>query len=220
MSQQQKIIKVALADDHVLLRNALAALIDSYGDCKVVQQASDGLELIEQIKATQVPDVAILDLNMPNKDGLETAEWLQDHFPQVLVLMLTMYDSELALIRLLKVGVKGFLKKDIHPSELRYAIHSVIESGYYYSNHAAGKLMNLFRNNDNALSLQNAMLSDQELEFLKLACSDMTYKEVAQRMGLNPRSVDNLRDQLFTKLDVKSRVGLAMFAIRHGIERF
>jgi len=214
-------IKVALADDHVLLRNALATLIDSFGECRVIQQASDGLELIELIKNSQPPDVAILDLNMPKKDGLETAEWFQQNQPQVFVLMLTMYDSELALIRLLKAGVKGFLKKDIHPSELKFAIHSVVESGYYYSNHTTGKLVNLFRNhNEHSLTLQNVMLSEQELEFLKLACTDMTYKEVALKMHLNPRSVDNLRDQLFTKLDVKSRVGLAMFAIRHGIARF
>jgi DNA-binding NarL/FixJ family response regulator len=132
-----------------------------------------------------------------------------------------MYDSELSLIRLLKAGVKGFLKKDIHPDELKFAIHSVVQSGYYYSNHTTGKLVNLFRNNpDGNIRLQKAMLSDQELQFLKLACSDLTYKEVAQKMGLNPRSVDSLRDQLFTKLDVKSRVGLAMMAIRHGIASF
>jgi two-component system invasion response regulator UvrY len=158
---------------------------------------------------------------MPLMDGFETAEWLQQNYPLVNVLMLTMYDSELSLIRLLQLGVKGFLKKDIHPDELKFAIHSVVQSGYYYSNHTTGKLVNLFRNNPTGnMSLQKAMLSDKELQFLKLACSDLTYKEVAQQMNLNPRSVDTLRDQLFTKLDVKSRVGLAMIAIKHGIVTF
>jgi two-component system invasion response regulator UvrY len=212
-------IKVALADDHQLLRNALAALIDGFGDCKVIFQASNGKDFIEQMPSLK-PDVAILDLNMPEKDGYETAQFLQKNHPEVLVLMLTMYDSELSLIRLLQAGVKGFLKKDIHPSELNFAIHSVFQSGYYYSNHTTGKLVNLFRKNNEAkLNLQNVMLSDNELFFLKLACSDLTYKEIAQKMSLNPRSVDNLRDQLFIKLDVKSRVGLAMVAIRNGIAR-
>jgi DNA-binding NarL/FixJ family response regulator len=114
--------------------------------------------------------------------------------------------------------VKGFLKKDIHPSELKFAIHSVMNAGYYYSNHTAGRLANLFRSVDEKKNfLQNMMLSEQEVQFLKLACSELTYKEVAQKMALNPRSVDNLRDQLFVKLDVKSRVGLAMVAIKNGI---
>ena len=210
-----------MADDHLLLRNALASLIDSFGDCKVIYHAGTGKELVAKIAAGPVPDVAILDLNMPDMDGFETAEWIQKNFPQTHVLMLTMYDSELSLIRLLQAGAKGFLKKDIHPDELKFAIHSVVQSGYYYSNHTTGKLVNLFRNKPDSFSnLQKAMLSDQELVFLKFVCSDLTYKEIAQRMGLNPRSVDTLRDQMFFKLDVKSRVGLAMVAIRHGVVTF
>ncbi|HYC41109.1 MAG TPA: response regulator transcription factor [Chitinophagaceae bacterium] len=210
-------IKVALVDDHVLLRNALSNLIDGFGNHKVIQQCRTGRELVEQIKGGNVPDVILLDLNMPEMNGFETAEWLQKNCPQVHVLMLTMYDSELSMIRLLQVGVKGFLKKDIHPSELRFAIQSVMESGYYYSSNTTGKLVNLFRKNQAGTTLQKALLSDQEVVFLKLACSDLTYKEVAQKMGLNPRSVDTLRDQLFIKFDVKSRVGLAMVAIKNGI---
>ncbi len=219
--EKNKIIKIALADDHVLLRNALASLIDGFGNSRVVHQSGTGRELTAHILSGNIPDVVILDLNMPDMDGFETAAWLQKQVPQVHVLMLTMYDSDLSLIRLLQAGVKGFLKKDIHPSELKFAIESVIHSGYYYSNHTTGKLVNLFRHNaDGNSGLQKAILSVQELQFLKLACTDFTYKEIAQQMGLNPRSVDTLRDQLFIKLDVKSRVGLAMVAIRQGIVTF
>ena len=218
MPENSTNIKVALADDHVLLRNALATLIDNFGNCKVIHESNNGKELIDYLQKGCLPDVAIIDLNMPAMDGYETAKFLQENYPTIQVLMLTMYDAELSLIRLLQAGVKGFLKKDVHPSELKFAIQSVVQAGYYYSNHTTGKLVNLFRNNTaNKNNLQNLMLSDQELQFLKLACSDFTYKEVAQKMGLNPRSVDNLRDQLFIKLDVKSRVGLAMVAIKNGI---
>ena len=221
MEKKATDIKVALVDDHILLRNALASLIDSFGDCKVIHQSNNGKELMAWFENGSVPDVAILDLNMPEMDGYETARAVQRKFPTVNVLMLTMYDSELSLIRLLQSGVKGFLKKDIHPSELKFAIHSVMNAGYYYSNHTAGKLANLFRSSDDKKNyLQNMMLSEQELQFLKLACSDLTYKEIAQKMGLNPRSVDNLRDQLFIKLDVKSRVGLALVAIKNGVVTF
>src|SRR5215472_14616907 len=171
-------IKVALADDHVLLRNALATLINNFGDCKVIHHSNNGKELIENIKNGSIPDVVILDLNMPVMNGYDTALFLKKNFSNVYVLMLTMYDSELSLIRLLQAGVKGFLKKDIHPSELNFAIHSVIKAGYYYSNHTADKLANLFRGGSEKRNpLQNSMLTELELQFLKLACSELTYKE-------------------------------------------
>ncbi|HWJ25494.1 MAG TPA: response regulator transcription factor [Flavisolibacter sp.] len=214
-------IKLAMVDDHVLLRNALASLINSFTNCQVVCEANNGSDLIAKLSklpSTQLPEVVLLDLNMPLMDGYDTSIWLRDNFPEVHVLMLTMYDSELTLIRLLQAGVKGFLKKDIDPAELKFAINSVMQSGYYYSTQTAGRLANLFRNNakDN-LRIKHAMLEDNEIGFLKLACSDLTYKEIAQKMRLTPRSVDALRDQLFMKLDVKSRVGVAMVAIRNGV---
>lgn len=213
-------IRVALADDHVLLRNALASLIDSFENTKVIIQASSGEELINNLKSGLIPDVLLLDLNMPNLDGYETAKWIQQNKPLVNILMLTMYDTEQAMIRLLQAGVNGFLKKDIHPSELKFAINSVMQSGYYYSHNTTGKLVNLFRKSQDNHELHKAMLTEAELSFLKYACSEMTYKEIAGTMRLNPRAVDNLRDNLFTKLDVKSRVGLAMYSIRHGIVTF
>ena len=215
---EEKKIKVALVDDHLLLRNALAGLIDSFGDCRVIHQSGNGKEITKAITDGVIPDLVVMDLNMPEMDGFETAQWLQQNFPKIYVLMLTMFDSELSLIRLLQTGVRGFLKKDIHPSELKFAIQSVMQSGYYYSNNTTGRLVNLFKNkHDGSMPLNNMVLSDQEVQFLKLACSDLTYKEIAQKLGLNPRTIDTLRDHLFIKLDVKSRVGLAMVAIKNGI---
>lgn len=207
-----------MADDHVLLRNALAGLIDNFGDCKVIILADNGKDLINKIQKDHVPDIVLLDLNMPEMEGYETAQWLSTNFPEIHVLMLTMYDAEATMIRLLQAGVKGFLKKDIHPTELKQAIRSVMENGYYYSNTTTGKLVNLFRSG-NVTLLQKNLLTPQEVDFLKLSSSDYTYKEIATHLGLNPRTVDNLRDHLFEKLDVKSRVGLAMFAIKHGLVR-
>ena len=218
MEKEITYINVALADDHILLRSALASLIDSFGDCKVIHQSNNGKELIDWFDNGLVPEVAILDLNMPEMDGYEAARVIQKKFPTVNVLMLTMYDSELSLIRLLQAGVKGFLKKDIHPSELKFAIHSVMNAGYYYSYDVAGKIMNLFRKSDEPFELANkSVINDSELQFLKLACTEDTYKEIAQKMKMNPRGIDNLRDHLFTKLDVKSRIGLAMYAVRQGL---
>lgn len=215
---QQELIKVAMVDDHILLRNALSSLINNTGKCKVIYEASNGKELIDKIKRETKPDVVILDLNMPEMNGHETAIYLQEHYPDINILMLTMYDSELALIRLLKAGVKGFMKKDIHPSELIFAIESVYNHGFYYSAHTSSKLAGLFRNSsDNSKTFDKIMLSDIELEFMRLVCSELTYKEIASELKLNPRAIDGIRDGLFTRLEVKSRVGLAMYAIKNGI---
>ncbi len=211
-------IKVGLIDDHVLLRNALASMINTFKDCHVIIEAGNGIELMEKLQQA-TPDVILLDLNMPGMDGLETAKYLQANHPSIQILMLTMYDSELVLIRLLQAGARGFLKKDTHPEELRFAIQSVVQSGFYYSHDSTGKLVNLFRKQTDGHfpQLEKTMLSEAEIEFLRMASTELTYKEIAQKTGLNPRAVDNLRDSLFTKLNVKSRVGLAMYAIRHGL---
>lgn len=210
-------IKVAMADDHILLRNALASLINNSGECNVICECSNGNELIAKLKNGTHPDVVILDLNMPEMDGHQTALFLQKNYPNIKILMLTMYDSELALIRLLKAGVKGFMKKDIHPTELMHAIQSVHVHGYYYSAQTSSKLAGLFRDDTSAQSIDKIMLSEMELEFLKYVCSELTYKEIAVELKMNPRAIDGMRDNLFTRLDVKSRVGLAMYAIKHGI---
>jgi len=218
MTEQISIVKIAMVDDHILLRNALAKLIAGFDNCRVILEVDNGRELIHQMKAADLPNVILLDLNMPGMDGFETAAWLHANYPSIHILMLTMYESDQALIRLLQSGVKGFLKKDIHPSELSFAIRSVVQSGFYYSQQVSGKLANLFRsNNGSIMALERAMLTAPEIVFLKLASSDMTYKEIAMKMKLNPRAVDSLRDHLFEKLEVKSRVGLAMYAIRQGI---
>jgi len=208
-------IKVALADDHKLLRNALAAMINSYGDCEVIIEANTGRELCELVEIKQ-PDVAILDFNMPEMNGYECSEWLKNKYPGVHVLILSMYDTELMLIKMLQSGVKGFMKKDIHPTELHKAIHSVVEDGYYYSAYTSTKLAGFFRNSAET-PIWNKIMTEQEITFMKLVCTELTYKEIAQELGLNPRTVDAIRDSLFEKLDVKSRVGLAMYAIRHGL---
>lgn len=215
---EENTIKVAMADDHILLRNALSSLIDSTGKCKVVIEAGNGKELISKINEQNMPDVLILDLNMPEMNGHETALYFQEKLPDVKILMLTMYDSEIALIRLLKAGVKGFMKKDIHPTELIHAIETVYQQGFYYSLHTSSKLAGLFRTQgDQSKTFEKILITDLELEFLELVCTELTYKEIASKLKMNPRAIDGMRDNLFTKLDVKSRVGLAMYSIKHGI---
>jgi len=210
--------KLILADDHTLLRDALSNLINNFEDFSVIANAGNGEDVLTEIRNGCRPDIILMDLNMPLLDGYETSRWLQEHYPNIKVVILTMYDSEIALIRLLQVGVYGFLKKDIHPNELKHALLTIASGEYYYSSNATGKIASLFRKTPNKTnSLEKALLNDTEIEFLKLASTDMTYKEIAQTMKLTPRHIDTLRDNLFDKLDVKSRVGLAIYAVKNGI---
>ncbi len=213
--------KLIIADDHILLRDALVKLITDFKEFTVVAKAADGSEVVEAIANGIRPDIVLMDLNMPNMDGYETTKWVAKHHPLVKIVILTMYDSEIALIRLLQAGVHGFLKKDIHPSELQNALLTVAAGEYYYSNHTTVKIASLFKkNSDSRIYLEKALLNETEIEFLRLASTDMTYKEIARVMHMTPRHIDNYRDHLFTKLEVKSRVGLAIYAVKHGIVTF
>lgn len=216
--ETKKTIRLALVDDHLLVRHGLARLIADYSDYKVVIQASHGQELIDYMRSGVVPDLVLLDIAMPGMNGIQTAELLRKEYPQTPILILSMYESDLTLFRLMNSGVAGFLRKDSHQSELVYAIQAVIETGHYFSNQMTGKLVELIRKNEKGeMNLERIQLTETEMAFLQLACTDLTYKEIAARIHLNTRSVDTIRDNLFEKLEVKSRVGLVMFAMRQGI---
>ena len=210
-------IKIILADDHVLLRDALGSLINSFSEFEVIAMASNGKEVLNHLENGIIPKLIVLDLNMPELDGYETARIISEKYPEVNVLILTMFDSELLLIRLLQVDIKGFLKKDIHPFELKKALLQVADDHYYYSFTSLDKLSHLIRKNEDHTDKKNKALNDIEIEFLKLSSTEMTYKEIANKMDMTPRKVDHLRDNLFEKLDIKSRVGLVIYAIRNGL---
>ncbi len=211
-------IKVALADDHVLLRNGLAGLVANLG-YDVIFECSDGNELMKKMDKNDPPDIVLMDINMTGIDGYETTEWLRQNYPLVKVLAVSMYDDESAIIRMLKCGAKGYILKGAEPMELKKAIDDVMTKGVHYSELVTGKLLHSIYKMDepNNGTRQMLDLNDREIEFLKLASTEMTYKEIAQNMHLSPRTIDGYRDDLFEKLNIKNRVGLVLFAIKHGI---
>ncbi|RYZ22869.1 MAG: response regulator transcription factor [Chitinophagaceae bacterium] len=211
-------IKIALADDHVLLRNGLANLIREYG-YEVVCEADDGRQLTERIAAGLEPDIVLMDINMPHMDGYAATAWLRAERPDCKVLALSMYDDETAIVRMLKSGARGYILKDSDPADLRQALLALQKGGYYQTELVTGKLLHaLQREEETAVNLARLpLLTDKEREFLRLACTEMTYKEIADQMHLSPRTIDGYRDDLFEKLGLKSRVGLVLFAIRNGI---
>ena len=206
---------LALVDDHVLLRNGLASLVRNLG-YTVLFEADNGTELATKLAQNGIPDIVLMDINMPVQDGYAATSWLKDTHPDVKVLALSMYDDETSIIRMLKSGAKGYVLKDSEPEELKMAIDSITRKGFYYSELVTGRLMRTITD-ENGKSNNGQKLTDREIEFLKLACTEMTYKEIADKMYLSPRTIDGYRDALFEKLDIKTRVGLVLYAIRNNI---
>ena len=210
---------VVLVDDHVLLRNGLANLIESFGNYKVLFEANNGKAFIEKLNPKALPELVLMDINMPEMDGYETCLWLKNNYPDIKVLALSMYDNENAVIRMFKAGAKGYILKDCEPAELRAALKAVITKGFYYSEMVTGKLIHTINTLDeNDSQAKNIIkLNDREITFLKLACTELTYKEIADKMFVSPRTIDGYRDDLFEKLNIKTRVGLVMYAIKNGV---
>ena len=209
---------IFLTDDHILLRNGLASLVKNLGH-DVLFEAVNGLEFTKKLNPALLPDIVLLDINMPEMDGYATAQWIKTNHPEIKVLALSMYDNENSIIRMLKCGAKGYILKDSEPAELKSAIEALMTKGYYYSDLVSGKLIhaiNKIEDEGNDVHTMNN-LSERETDFLKYACTELTYKEIADKMFVSPRTIDGYRDVLFEKLHVKTRVGLVMFAIKNGI---
>lgn len=207
---------IALVDDHALLRNGLANVISSFGDYNVVFEADNGKQFIELLKAKGKPDVVLLDINMPEMDGFETAIWLKDNAPSVKVLVLSMMDNDHAIIKMLQNGAKGFILKDSKPDVLKNALRDVTEKGFFFNDLVSNKLMHMI-SKGKAEEKEEIYLSDKEIEFLKWCCTEKSYKEIANEMGISTRAVESMRSSLFDKLETLSRVGLVMYAIKQGI---
>jgi len=209
---------LALIDDHLLMRNGLSGLISKLGH-RVILEAGNGAEMIDRLNPAQLPEIVLLDVSMPVMNGYETARWLTEHYPEIRILALSMQVQEGAIIRMIKAGARGYLLKDADPQQLQEAIHEVLSKGFYFSDLVNGKLIHAISSPDEKMKALNILdsLSERELLFLKYACSELTYKAIADKLCISPRTVDGYRDVLFEKLQIKTRVGLALFAIKNEI---
>lgn len=212
-----KTIPIAIVDDHTLMSKALENMITENSKYKVVMNQPNGEDFINALENTsELPAVVLMDINMPYKNGIETTEWLTEHHPDIRVIALTMEDDEKVLIKMLKAGAKGYLLKDMQPSILFQAIDTVFEKGSFYTDFVAQKLLKVQTEDAKNASLLSD-LKEREKEFIKLACSELTYKEIADKMCLSPKTIDGYRDSVFVKLEIKNRVGLVLFALKHNL---
>jgi|SRR4051794_21566714 DNA-binding NarL/FixJ family response regulator len=208
-------ITLGIADDHQLFLKSLSLLISSLEDFTILIEAMNGKDLIEKIEAKKIePDIILLDVNMPVMDGRQTAELLSKKYPAIKLVALSMKDDDATIISMIKAGCCSYLLKDIHPEELNKALHEIYKKGYYNSDAANINYRRLLQHQEKQNELQ---LTDKEKHFLQLACSDATYKQIASAMNVSERTVDGYRENLFRKLNVQSRTGMALEAIRRNL---
>jgi DNA-binding NarL/FixJ family response regulator len=211
--------QIALVDDHTLLRNGLAGLVSSFEGYAVLFEASNGKEFIHQLKTYPSPHIVLLDITMPEMNGLETAEWIKKHLPSAKILVLSVMDIDTMIISMLKRGARGYILKDSKPAVFKEALDSIRDTGFYMNDLVSNKMLNYVTQKGDNLNETTLIsrLSENELSFLQLACTEMTYKEIAMKMELSPRTIDGYRDELLKKLNVQSRIGLVIFAIKYGL---
>lgn len=212
---------VFLVDDHTLLRNGMAELVAQFEGYQVNGQAANGKEFIDWLGLGANPDIVILDVQMPVMNGQQTAHWLKVNKPGIKILVLTMHDDDANILSMIRAGVCGYILKDSEPSQLKTALDSIRDTGVYHSDLVTNTLKRIALAEPSASTLtapaSPIYFTSRELEFIRLACSDLTYKEIAIEMDCGTRTIDSYRDEVFAKIGTKSRVGLALFAIKHNL---
>src|SRR4030095_3741034 len=209
--------KVALVDDHALLRSGLANVINSFNDYEVVIEADNGRQFIDMLGKNNIPEIVLLDITMPEMDGFATAQWIKNNNPEIKVIVLSMMDDDNAIIKMLQYGARGYILKDSKPDVLKTALREVTEKGFFFNELVSGKLVHIISKGEEQQKMQSVNLSERETEFLKWCCTEKSYKEIADVMNISKRAVETLRSNLFEKLETFSRVGLVMYAIKNGI---
>jgi DNA-binding NarL/FixJ family response regulator len=210
---------IAIIDDHILIAKALTGIIENFKQFNVLYECENGKALQEKcLVKKNIPDIVLLDISMPIMDGFETAAWLKETHPEVLIMALSMQDDEQSLIKMIKCGAKGYLLKNVHPAELEKALDALVKNGSYFPDWATSKVF-MSLTNDNTATKNNIQITAREKEFLQYSITEMSYKEIAEKMFCSPRTVESYRDALFEKLDLKTRVGLAVYAIKNGYDK-
>jgi DNA-binding NarL/FixJ family response regulator len=213
-----KPINLAIADDHKIFRNGLKATLEDYPDFNLMIEASNGKELIGLL-ATHTPDVILMDIKMPEMDGMQTTAFVSQNFKQVKVLALSMHNEDKYIVDMMRAGASGYLLKNAEPEEIIEAIMTVHNKGFYFNEHLSVTLIKQLVGPGHAdsISQQNVELNDREIEVLKLVCQECSNQEIADKIFLSVRTVEGYRARLFEKTGSKNLVGLVIFAIKRGI---
>lgn len=206
--------KIIIVDDHLLFSQSLQLLIHSFKDFEVINRFENGKVFINYLQENTDTDASLilLDVNMPVMDGVETMKWIKENRPSLKVIALSVNDDEEIIIKMITNGARGYLLKDTSPEIFKEAMSCVIEKGFYFTELVSGMLVK--KANDDSKKIN---LKEKEIVFIRHACSEKTYKEIASEMCLSPKTIDGYRECLFDKLEIKTRIGLVLYAIKHKI---
>ncbi|MDP2384799.1 MAG: response regulator transcription factor [Bacteroidota bacterium] len=210
-------IKIAVVDDQHLFRKGIVSLLKEFNELHVVFEAEHGKDLLDKLK-TEIPDVVLMDLEMPVLNGIETTKALKEKYPQIKIIILTMHNDEEFVADLLIKGAHGFLLKDQDIEIVADAIHAVIEKGHYFNASISEQLAKgLAKNIHTIPSFNKPTFTDRELEVMSLMCKQLTNKEIADRLLTSVRTIDRHRENLLLKMGVKNRAGIVLYAIQNNL---
>ena len=212
--------KIVLVDDHVIIRNGLKELMEKLGPYQVTHQFDNGLALIEAFPISPIPDLIVMDVSMPEMDGDQAMEVLSEKNIKIPVLILTINDDDAIVVKLFRLGVRGYVKKNCTATTMKEALHDVIQKGYYHNEFLTYSLQNNeTTNKKTAQELLLEQFSERERTFMKLVCDgeEYTYEQIADKMFVQPRTVDGYRESIFEKFGIKSKTGLVLFALKHQL---
>lgn len=218
MIEQENKIRYALADDHTIFRQGLKMILSQYPEFEFVCEAENGEELLQKLEETPT-EIVLLDLSMPVMDGIDTAKNIADLFPKTRVLILSMHDEEAIIAHAMQMGANGFMLKNSDPSTIAMAIHSIIETGYYFNDVvSAATIKKLITQKPSDLLLKTTLeLSEKELTILRLICEEKTSAEIGEKIYLSTRTVEGIRTALMDKLGARNIAGLVAFAYKNGL---
>jgi DNA-binding NarL/FixJ family response regulator len=211
-------IKLAIADDHKIFRNGLKATLEDCADFDLVIEASNGKQLLGMLTEVK-PDVILMDIKMPEMDGIQTTSAIKQKYKDVKVLALSMFNEDKYIVDMMKAGASGYLLKNAEPEEIIEAISTVFYKDYYFNEHLSITLIKQLagNNNSNNPSQSLADFNEREIEVLRLVCQECSNQEIADKICLSVRTVEGYRARLFEKTRSKNLVGLVIFAIKTGI---
>lgn len=214
MNQTDNKIKIGVVDDHALFRTGVVSLLKDYEHFDVVFQASNGVELLASVENTR-PEVVLLDIQMPEMDGIKATVCLKEKYPDIKIIILTMHNEDEYVFDLMSKGANGFIPKNRSLEVLVEAIDSVVDKGYYYSDQVTNALLK--GNNEHLRPLgekPEPVLTEREREIVKLICAQKTIKEIADILDISPRTVDTHKNNIFMKTGAKNIIGVALYAVQ------
>lgn len=210
-------IKLLFADDHALFRKSLIPILKSIPQVSKVYEASNGQEVIDHLRFKTRPDLLLLDLNMPLMDGKETAAFVRKNYPEMKIVVLSMYDNERLIAHMIKLGIHGYLLKQAEPEEVQRTIAQVIEHGSYFNDHMAGLIIRFQQKAERSDAGHTEAFSDLELTLLTHLTQGMSSKQIGDAVKLNSKTVEWHKANLMKKAGVKNTASLVAYAVKNGL---